>query len=158
MLRKREQGGFDFTPLSSGFFLWGRDLHFFFLPEMFFKGCVSGEDDGGCWEWGGGKLGDLLSEWERRRPDTRERKEEPHPCGPPAPTPELGGGEVGHKGCARPPTQIPGHSGSHRDHPSPPTPSREQPHKTPPQPRARRGWERGRVTTRVPESLIRTRP
>lgn len=155
LLRKREQGGFDFTPLSPDF-LGGKESTFFFLPEMFFKGCVSGEDDGGCWEWGGGKLGDLLSEWERRRPDTRERKEEPHPCGPPAPTPELGGGEVGHKGCARPPTQIPGHSGSHRDHPPPPTP--EQPHKTPPQPRARRGWERGRVTTRVPESLIRTRP
>lgn len=120
LLRKREKGGFDFTPLSSGF--GGEGIYIFFLPEMFFKGCVSEEDDGECWEWGGGKLGDLLSEWERRRPDTRERKEEPHPCGPPAPTPELGGGEVGHKGCARPPTQIPGHSGSHRDQPPPPNP------------------------------------
>lgn len=54
---------------------------------MFFKGCVSGEDDGEgeLLEWGGGRLGDQLSEWERRRPDTRERKRNRIHAVPPPP-------------------------------------------------------------------------
>lgn len=57
--------------------------------------------------WGGGKPGDLLSEWERRRPDTRERKRNRiHAV--PRPHARAGRrGEVGHKGCARLPARIP---------------------------------------------------
>lgn len=36
-------------------------------------------------EWGGGKQADLLSEWERRRPDTRERKRNRIHAVPPPP-------------------------------------------------------------------------
>lgn len=43
----------------------------------------------------------------------------------PAPTPRLGGGEVGHKGCARPPLRR---RGGQRPH------FRGQPRRTPPQP------------------------
>lgn len=109
-------------------------------------------------EWGGGKLGDLLSEWERRRPDTRERKRNRIHAVPPPPRLSWEEGKWGTKDAHGPQLRSLDIQG-HRETPThPPTHRRDQPRKTPPQPRARRGWERGRVTTRGPETLVRIRP
>lgn len=75
----------------------------------------------------------------------------------PAPTPRLGGGEVGHKGCSRPPLRSPADPETRGQGPR----SRDQPCKNPLQPEPGEGLRgsaagpggrsrRGRVTARVP--------
>lgn len=63
-------------------------------------------------EWGGGKQGDLLSEWERRRPDTRERKRNRIHAVPPPPRLSWEEGKWGTKdahGSRLKPLDIQGH-------------------------------------------------
>lgn len=71
LLRKRCARWFRFCTTKPEFS--GKSLHIFPFPGGFLKDVSVGKENGGL-GWGGGKLGDLLSEWERRRPDTRERK------------------------------------------------------------------------------------
>lgn len=94
------------------------------------------------------------AEWGRRRPDTRERKRNRIHAVPPPPRLSWEEGKWGTKDAHGPQLRSLNIQG-HRE--IPPPHSRDQPRKTPPQPRTRRGWERGRVTTRVHEPLTRTR-
>lgn len=97
-------------------------------------------------EWGGGKLGDLLSEWGRRRPDTRERKRNRIHAVPPPPRLSWEEGKWGTKDAHGPQLRSLDIQG-HRETPHP---TAETSHARPrPSPELGRGWERGRVTTRV---------
>ena len=98
-----------------------------------------------------------MSEWERRRPDTRERKRNRIHAVPPPPRPGWEEGKWGTKDVHGPRSspQRTWRRGGQRPR------SRDQPCKIPPQPESGEGREgsaagpggrsgRGRVTTRVP--------
>lgn len=149
---------FRFYTIKLGFFCGEGIYIFFFFPKCSLKvvsvgkmmGAVgSGEAENWetCWVNGKGAA----------QTPGREKRNRIHAV-PPPPRLSWEEGKWGTKDAHGPQLRSLDIQGHIETTPHPPPPSREQPHKTPPQPRARRGWERGRVTTRVPESLIRTRP